>query len=74
MLCADKNSYEEIGMTTTATSLRDVLLEIVSELQDLRANQLMLAARGGADAQDISARQFRDIYDKLRRQVEQLPL
>jgi len=61
-------------MTTTATSLRDVLLEIVNELQDLRANQLMLAARGGADAQDISARQFRDIYDKLRRQVEQLPL
>ena len=61
-------------MTTTAISVRDVLLEIVNELQDLRANQLMLIARGGADAQDITARQFQDIYDKLRRQVEQLPL
>jgi hypothetical protein len=74
VLHADCNAYKEVGMTTTATSVRDVLLEIVNELQDLRANQLMLAARGGADAQDIAARQFQDIYDKLRRQVEQLPL
>lgn len=65
---------EEDSMATTATSLRDVLHEIVNELQDLRANQLMITARGGAEATDITARQFQDIYDKLRRQVEQLPL
>jgi hypothetical protein len=66
---------------TTATSLRDVLLQVVNELQDLRANQLLLAARleertntqTTSDSIDIATRQFRDIYDKLRRQVEQLP-
>lgn len=65
---------------TTTTSVRDVLLEIVNELQDLRANQLMLSEQGVANqsapqstpARDIRTRQFRDIYDKLRRQVEQL--
>ncbi len=61
-------------MATTATSLRDVLHEIVNELQDLRANQLMITARGEDEGTDITARQFRDIYDKLRRQIEQLPL
>ena len=68
-------------MATTATSLRILLLEFVNELQDLRAGQLKLATRiEGASAQtstdalDIATQQFRDIPDRLRRQIEDLPL
>lgn len=70
-------------MATTATSLRILLLQVVNELQDLRAGQLALAVRiekstsvhaSSADALEIATRQFRDVYDRLRRQIEDLPI
>lgn len=70
-------------MATTAASLRILLLEVVNELQDLRAGQLALAVRiekstsvqtSSADALEIATRQFRDVYDRLRRQIEDLPI
>jgi hypothetical protein len=60
--------------------LKDVLLEIVQDLVDLRANQAVLAARIGygtatADAQDAKTaamRQHNKAYNTLREKIESL--
>jgi hypothetical protein len=60
--------------------LREVLLEIVQDLADLRANQAVLAARIGSgtstsDAQDAKTaamKQHNKAYNMLRVKIESL--
>jgi hypothetical protein len=61
-------------------TVKDVLLNMVDELQDLRANQLVLARRTGnptslaqaAESKSIADLEVRESYRALRDRIEQL--
>lgn len=62
--------------------MKDLLLKLVDELQDLRANQVVLSFRAGvgtslaeaSDAKRIANEQVSEIYDELRKRIVALPL
>jgi hypothetical protein len=61
--------------------MKKVLLAIVAELEELRANQAVLSLNAGAplttadarEARGLAAKQNREFFDNLRRQIEALP-
>jgi hypothetical protein len=60
---------------------KSILLRIVGDLEELRANQLLLAGQLGvgispiaaADSLSAAKREIAPIYDAFRKEVEKLP-
>jgi len=61
--------------------MKDILLKIIAELEELRANQIVLGQHVGApptiavarETKSLAVQQNREFFDDLRRQVGTLP-